>query len=209
MIRLLFLIMIAAIVLSVAIFQFKAVSMAKKMAMAGGAVAAAAIGVLLQTGFAWYMAILAIIAVSLLFSIVFMKIVEKEESEKLRLAEERKAKRKTLIPAATAEGPGQEAALQDQPSNKPETIKMAESSKERETIKVPEKIAVRETLQVRNPVKEPETAEVQEAKKAPESIKVRETLQVRETIKAPERELETVPARPASMQSIQPVRKER
>jgi membrane protein implicated in regulation of membrane protease activity len=153
LIRLLFLIIIAAIVLSLAYFGFKSIPVARKMAIAGGALAAAAAGVLMQTGFAWYMAVLALVAVSLLASLVYMKLLEKENNEKEREAEERKARRDELISTVSAAPPVMEAA--DEP----------EAVKERETIRVPEKVIVPEKVKMPELTKEPEVI------KEPERIK--------------------------------------
>ncbi|TWT26274.1 hypothetical protein [Planomicrobium sp. CPCC 101110] len=189
MIRLLILLMITGAVLLLAVFQFKTISMVKKMAAAGGAIAASFIGVLMQSGLPWYLPVLAIVAVSLAASLVFMKIVEKEESENLRLAEERKAKRQTSIPAAATE----------------REMKAEVEAEEALSIKAPE------TIQVRNATKEPEAAKEREIIQEPAAVKVRETIPVREAPKKPEHEIEfeTVPAKPAEMQFIQIVGKER
>lgn len=115
LIRLLFLIIIAAIVLSVAFFQFKTVPMTKKVAILGGGVLAAAIGILLQNSIAWYIGLLALVAVSLAASLVYMKVLEKEELEKQHLAEERKERRKTLLSPVAPEGQADGGQTADDP----------------------------------------------------------------------------------------------
>ena len=101
MVRILILIIIAAIVLSLPYFLFKTIPFIKKMLFAAGSLAAAAAGLLLQLSYPFYMALLAIVAVALLASIVFMKLLEKEEAEKQRLLEERKTRRNSGEPERT------------------------------------------------------------------------------------------------------------
>ena len=117
MIRFLFLIIIAAIVLSIAFFQFKTVPMSKKIAVLGGGVLAAAIGILLQNSIAWYIGLLALVAVSLAASLVYMKVLEKEEVEKQLLAEERKERRKTLLSPVAPEVHAPDEQTADEPKS--------------------------------------------------------------------------------------------
>ncbi|KOF11784.1 hypothetical protein AC739_02925 [Planococcus glaciei] len=178
MIRILFFLIIAAVVLAIAFTQFKAVSPIKKAVLAGGSLGAAAIALLLQNTISWYLALLSIVAVSLVASIAFVKISEKEEIEKKRLAEEQKARRQELISSnATLKVPGKTAAAAET-----EADNVTEVIKEREKINTPEKIFMPETVKMPNLNKEPE--------------------------KEPEREKELVGAKPYSMQSIKPVGKE-
>ncbi|MGK7377897.1 hypothetical protein ACSFXN_08630 [Planococcus sp. 1R117A] len=147
MIRILFLIIVAAIVLPLAYFGFKAIPLARRMTIAGGALAAAAVGLLMQSGFAWYMPVLALVAISLVASLVYMKLLEKEEKEKEQEAEERKARRQELISAA----PSAPSVIETKTA-----IKEPETIKERETIKIPEKVIMPETVKMPELKKEPE-----------------------------------------------------
>lgn len=90
MVRLLILIIIGAAALSLAYFFFRSIPFSKKMPVVGGGFAAALIGAFLQMGYPIYMPLLALVGVSLLASLVYMKLLEKEQMEKQRLVEERK-----------------------------------------------------------------------------------------------------------------------
>lgn len=90
MIRILIFIIIAAVVLPLAYVLFKQVPLIKRMTIAGGGLAAAAAAVGMQGTYAWYLVALALLGVSFLASFAFMKIIEKEQVEKQRLAEERR-----------------------------------------------------------------------------------------------------------------------
>src|SRR5690606_14017560 len=90
MIRILIFIIIAAVVLPLAYLLFKQVPLIKRMTIAGGGLAAAAAAVGMQGTYAWYLVALALLGVSFLASFAFMKIIEKEQVEKQRLAEERR-----------------------------------------------------------------------------------------------------------------------
>ncbi|WKA60002.1 hypothetical protein QWY16_07810 [Planococcus shenhongbingii] len=147
MIRLLFLIIIATVVLVLAYIGFKTIPLARKMTVAGGALAAAAVALLMQSSFAWYMPVLALVAISLVSSLVYMKLLEKEEKEKEQEAEERKARRQELISAAPSTSSIIEAK---------KAVKEPETIKERETIKVPEKVIMPETVKMPELKKEPE-----------------------------------------------------
>lgn len=193
MIRFLFLLIIAAIVLALAFFQFKSVPLAKKMTVAGGGLAAAAVGITLQSGFAWYLTILAIVAVSLAAAIVYMKLDEREELEKKREAEERKERRQAEAKRMAQKAEPQKIAASAPVENKIDIAKSPVMEPER--IAEPEKISVRETVEER------ETVPASRTTLQPEKI------QVRETIKVPDDE--EMPKEPYGMQSIQPVGKER
>ncbi|MBZ5201208.1 hypothetical protein HU147_08280 [Planomicrobium chinense] len=180
MIRLLFLLIIAAIILPLAYFGFKTIPLARRMTLAGGALAAAAVALFMQSSFAWYLPVLALVGISLLSSLLYMKQLEKEELAKQQDAEERKARRKELLaPAATTP-----------PAIKAEPVKDTEPIKERETVKAPETIKVPEKIIM------PETVKMPDLKKEPEPVK------------EPERIKELVGAKPFGMQSIKPVGKE-
>jgi len=63
----------------------------KKIALVGGVVSASAIAIWMQGNFAWYMSFLAILGLSLVASLLYMKIIEREQVEKERLKAERQA----------------------------------------------------------------------------------------------------------------------
>lgn len=105
MIKILFFIIISAVVAAVAVFGFKSVPKAKKITIAGGGIVAAGIAILLQSSLSLVSGLLALIAVSLGAVFAFMKILEKEKEENLRLAEERKEHRRSLIKPAAVEEP--------------------------------------------------------------------------------------------------------
>lgn len=178
MIRLLFVFMIAAIVLPLAYFGFKVVPLARRMTLAGGALAAAAVALFMQSSFAWYLPVLALVGISLLSSLLYMKQLEKEELAKQLEAEERKARRNELLTPASTTPPLIEA----------EPVKETEPIKERETVKAPE------TIKVPDKIIMPRTVKMPDLKKEPE--------------KEPERIKELVGAKPFGMQSIKPVGKE-
>lgn len=90
MIRILIFIIIAAVVLPLAYVLFKQVPLIKRMTIAGGGLAAAAAAIGMQGTYAWYLVAVALLGVSFLASFAFMKIIEKEQVEKQRLAEERR-----------------------------------------------------------------------------------------------------------------------
>ena len=93
MIRLLILLIFAAIAFAIAYFFLKSVPMAKRITVLGGGFLAAIIGILLQSMMSFYMALLAIVAISLLIALVYTKRSEKQQQQ---LAEERKAVREQL-----------------------------------------------------------------------------------------------------------------
>lgn len=154
MIRLLFLIIIAVFVLALAYFGFKTIPLARKMTVVGGALAAAAVAVLMQSGFAWYLPVLALVGVSLSASLVYMKLLEKEEKEKELEAEERKIRRQELLAATSIS-----SLIEEEPTKEREVLK------ERETIKVPEKVIMPQA------VKMPDLKKETEPEKEPERIK--------------------------------------
>ncbi|MGO1058946.1 hypothetical protein ACTL32_07455 [Planococcus sp. FY231025] len=193
MIRFLFLLIIAAIVLAFAFFQFKSVPLAKKMTIAGGGLAAAAVGITLQNGFAWYLTILAIVAVSLAAAMVYMKLDEREELEKKREAEERKERRQAEAKKLAQKAEPQKIEATASTENKIDIEKAPPMEPER--IAEPQMVSVRETVEER------ETVPASRTTMQPEKI------QIRETIKVPDDE--EMPKEPYGMQSIQPVGKER
>lgn len=96
MVRILILVIFAAIAFALAYFLMKSIPMKQKMLILGGAVAAAAIGVLMQNAFPLYMPLLAIVAVSLIATLIYMKQLEKTQNERKRQFEERRAARQNL-----------------------------------------------------------------------------------------------------------------
>lgn len=92
MIRLLILVMAGAIALALAYFFFKSIPMAKKILAVGGGLAAAMAAVALQGNDSFYTPFLAIIGIALLATLIYMKIVEKQQVKKQRHAEEKKTR---------------------------------------------------------------------------------------------------------------------
>ncbi|MFC4711864.1 hypothetical protein [Planococcus dechangensis] len=91
MIRFLLFFILSTIITAIAFFSFKAVPATKKIALVGGVVSASAIAIWMQGNFAWYMSFLAILALSLVATLLYMKIIEREQIEKERLKAERQA----------------------------------------------------------------------------------------------------------------------
>ena len=132
MIRILIFIIVAAVVLPLTYFYFKQVPLAKRMTIAGGGLAAAAIAILMQGAYAWYLVALALLGVSFLAAFIFMKLVEKEQNEKQRLAEERREQKQhnTKTYLATTE----ETPVAAEPSQKPKAFGMQSIDADREEI---------------------------------------------------------------------------
>lgn len=97
MVRILILIIFAAIVFALAYTLFKTIPMKKKMTIIGGAVAAATIGLIMQNYMPFYMSLLAIVAISLMASLIYMKQLEKAQMEKVKQSEERRAARQKFL----------------------------------------------------------------------------------------------------------------
>ncbi|MGE6367603.1 hypothetical protein ACQKDB_00500 [Planococcus kocurii] len=118
MIRLLIFVILAAIILSLSYLWVKQVPLIKKMTITGGGLAAAAIAIFMQATYSWYLVVVALLGVSFLAAFAFMKLVEKEQNEKLRLAEERREekrqKAKTYL-ATTTEMPAAETLQKPKP----------------------------------------------------------------------------------------------
>lgn len=134
MIRLLLFIILAAVVLPLTYMFFKQVPLAKRMTIAGGGLAAAAAALLMQGTYAWYMVALALLGVSFLAAFVYMKLIEKEQNEKQRLAEERRELKlqKTKTYLATPET--EEETAVPEPTQKPKPFGMQSIDAEREEI---------------------------------------------------------------------------
>lgn len=97
MVRILILVIFAAIVFALAYTLFKTIPMKKKMTIIGGAVAAATIGLIMQNYMPFYMSLLAIVAISLMASLIYMKQLEKAQMEKVKQSEERRAARQKFL----------------------------------------------------------------------------------------------------------------
>ena len=92
MIRLLILIIISTIVIAIAFTQFKTIATNKKIIAVIGVIGAAMIGILLQTLLPIYQSLLAIVAIALIASWLFMKELEKDQQKKQLQAEKRRSK---------------------------------------------------------------------------------------------------------------------
>lgn len=97
MVRILILIIFATIVFALAYTLFKTIPMKKKMTIIGGAVTAAAIGLIMQNYMPFYMSLLAIVAISLMAALIYMKQLEKAQMEKVKQSEERRAARQKFL----------------------------------------------------------------------------------------------------------------
>ncbi|RLQ91980.1 hypothetical protein [Planomicrobium sp. Y74] len=102
MIQIFITVIAAAIILPIAYFQFKETPLPKRMLIAGSIVAAAIVSAFLQLlDFAFYVPLLAIVAISMVGAIAYAKIDEMEKAEKRRIAEERKEKRHKAVHVET------------------------------------------------------------------------------------------------------------
>ncbi|MGI2326458.1 hypothetical protein [Planococcus sp. YIM B11945] len=99
MIRILILIIAVAVVFAVAMLVLKAIPQKRKTIVLGSGAAAAVIAVFMQFSFPLYLSLLAIVAVSLLGALVYMKVLEKEELENQRLLEEKRARKQVRNPS--------------------------------------------------------------------------------------------------------------
>lgn len=90
MVHIFFFIIIASVVLSLTYFFFKQIPPAKRMSIAVGGLVTAAAALAMQGAYAWYMVALVLLGLSFLGAFVYMKIAEKEQKEKQRLADERR-----------------------------------------------------------------------------------------------------------------------
>lgn len=97
MVRILILVIFAAIVFALAYTLFKAIPMKKKMTILLGAAVAAAIGLVMQNYLPFYMSLLAIVAISLIAALIYMKQLEKVHMEKIKQSEERRAARQKFL----------------------------------------------------------------------------------------------------------------
>lgn len=131
MIQIFITLMAAAIILPLAYYMFKGTPLPKRMLITGTIVAAAFAAVFLQLfQLAFYVPILAIIAISMAGAIVYAKIDEMEKAEKRRITEERKQKQQTAAPVQrssieeTAPSEAQEKSLYDEQEPKKKSFAM-------------------------------------------------------------------------------------
>ena len=122
MVQILITVIIAAIILPLAYFQFKETLLPKKMLVAGVVIVAALVSAILQFfDFALYVQLLALVAVSLVGAIGYGKVDEMEKQEKRRIVE----KRRSNIPLDTQitepEVIAAEPAIPDEPIEEEKT----------------------------------------------------------------------------------------
>lgn len=97
MIKLLIWLMIAASVMAGVVFFKKTENKKKTYIVAIGSLLAAAVALWMQGSFAWHMSLLAILGLSLVTALLFMKMEEREQQEKERLKQERKDRKKQAV----------------------------------------------------------------------------------------------------------------
>lgn len=97
MIKLLIWLMITAVVMAGVVFFKKIENKKKTYIVAVGSLLAAAVALWMQGNFAWHMSLLAILGLSLVTALLFMKIEEREQQEKERLKQERKDRKKQVV----------------------------------------------------------------------------------------------------------------
>lgn len=120
MIKLLIWIMISAAVMAGVVFFKKTENKKKTYIVAAGSLLASAVALYMQGSFAWHMSLLAILGLSLVTALLYMKIEEREKQEKVKLKEERLERKK------------QSAAIPQEPkSNKEEPVKKQEATIEK------------------------------------------------------------------------------
>ncbi|WP_211653922.1 hypothetical protein [Planococcus alpniumensis] len=90
MVYILIFIIISAVVLPLTYLLFKQVPLAKRMTIVVGGLATAGAALMMQGIYAWYMVMLALLGLSFLVAFAYMKLTEKEQKERQRLAEERR-----------------------------------------------------------------------------------------------------------------------
>lgn len=91
MIKLLIWIMLAAVIMAATVFSVKSQNKKKIYIIAIGSLFAAAVALWMQGSFAWHMSFLAILGLSLVTALLYMKVEEREQLEKNRLKAERQA----------------------------------------------------------------------------------------------------------------------
>ncbi|MBT2582430.1 hypothetical protein [Planococcus sp. ISL-109] len=131
MIKLLIWVILAAAIMTATVFLGKAQNKKKMYIIAIGSLFAAAIALWMQGNFAWHMSFLAILGLSLVTALLYMKVEEREQLEKDRLKAERQALRNQVReepkqaqalkqPEQIVEQPAQ--AQQESPTEKPEKV---------------------------------------------------------------------------------------
>lgn len=122
MIRFLIFIIISAVTITSAFFSFKSFSNIKKSIIAGGILASSMVALWMQGSFAWHMSLLAILGLSLVTALLYMKIEEREQQEKVKLKEERLERKKQSVAI-----PQEPKAIKEEPVKKQEaTIEKSE-----------------------------------------------------------------------------------
>lgn len=118
MIKLLIWLMITAVVMAGVVFFKKIENKKKTYIVAVGSLLAAAVALWMQGNFAWHMSLLAILGLSLVTALLFMKIEEREQQEKERLKQERKDRKKQVV-----ESPKPERQAEKAPERETEPVK--------------------------------------------------------------------------------------
>ncbi|AUD13675.1 MULTISPECIES: hypothetical protein [unclassified Planococcus (in: firmicutes)] len=109
MIKLLIWVMIAAGVMAGVVFFKKIENKKKTYIVAVGSLLAAAVALWMQGNFAWHMSLLAILGLSLVIALLFMKMEEREQQEKERLKQERKDRKKQVAEPLKSEKEAEKA----------------------------------------------------------------------------------------------------
>lgn len=115
MVKLLIWIMIAVAVMVGVVFFKKIENKKKNYIIAVGSLLAAAVALWMQGNSAWHMSLLAILGLSLVTALLYMKIEEREKQEKVKLKEERLERKKQ-----SAAIPQEPKAVEEEPVKKQE-----------------------------------------------------------------------------------------
>lgn len=122
MVKLLIWVIIAAAVMAGVVFLKKIENKKKTYIIAVGSLLAAAVALWMQGSFAWHMSLLAILGLSLVTALLYMKIEEREQQEKVKLKEERLKRKKQSVAI-----PQEPKAIREEPVKKQEaTIEKSE-----------------------------------------------------------------------------------
>jgi|GEM_PF-3340991 len=97
MVKLLIWVIIAAAVMAGVVFLKKIENKKKIYIIAVGSLSASAVALWMQGSFAWHMSLLAILGLSLVTALLFMKMEEREKQEKVKLKEERIERKKQSV----------------------------------------------------------------------------------------------------------------
>ncbi|MDE4083820.1 hypothetical protein PO902_01830 [Planococcus maritimus] len=117
MVKLLIWLMITAVVMAGVVFFKKIENKKKVYIVAIGSLLAAAVALWMQGSFAWHMSLLAILGLSLVTALLFIKIEEGEKQEKVKLKEQRLERKKQ-----SAAIPQEPIAIKEEPVKKQEAI---------------------------------------------------------------------------------------